>query len=164
MISNAPKDYNCPFCLLVQEDYENENLYSDITDIIYEDDFIISFIYSHQWPKNQGHALVIPKRHFENIYDIPDELYLKVSQLIKELAKCIKSAYGCDGVSTRQHNEPAPAGNQDVWHFHTHIFPRYADDNLYLKKCELMPKALRAKYAIKLKTELGDWKPSIDLR
>jgi len=39
---------------------------------------------------------------------------------------------GCDGVSTRQHNEPA--GNQDTWHYHVHVFPRYIDDGLYAAK------------------------------
>lgn len=41
----------------------------------------------------------------------------------------MKQAFGCDGVSTRQHNEPA--GDQDVWHFHLHVFPRWTGDDLY---------------------------------
>ncbi|MDN3240096.1 HIT family protein [Glycomyces tritici] len=43
-----------------------------------------------------------------------------------------RETYGCDGVSTRQHNEPA--GNQDVWHLHVHVFPRYEGDRLYATK------------------------------
>ena len=43
----------------------------------------------------------------------------------------MKAAYGCPGISTCQHNEPA--GGQDVWHFHVHVFPRYLEDNLYLQ-------------------------------
>jgi histidine triad (HIT) family protein len=45
------------------------------------------------------------------------------------MAIAIRSTYGCDGTSTRQHNEPA--GYQDVWHYHVHVFPRYHDDLLY---------------------------------
>jgi histidine triad (HIT) family protein len=45
------------------------------------------------------------------------------------MAVAIRSTYGCDGISTRQHNEPA--GYQDVWHYHVHVFPRYTDDLLY---------------------------------
>jgi len=41
----------------------------------------------------------------------------------------MKQAWKCDGVSTRQHNEPA--GNQDVWHYHMHVFPRWDNDDLY---------------------------------
>ena len=48
----------------------------------------------------------------------------------KRVAIALKETYKCDGVSTRQHNEPA--GNQDVWHFHLHVFPRYTGDKLYL--------------------------------
>lgn len=46
----------------------------------------------------------------------------------REIAIAIRQTYGCQGVSTRQHNEPA--GNQDAWHYHVHVFPRY-DDELY---------------------------------
>lgn len=44
-------------------------------------------------------------------------------------ALALKAALSCDGISTRQQNEPA--GDQDVWHYHVHVFPRYADDGLY---------------------------------
>ncbi len=66
----------------------------------------------------------------------------------------MKAAYGCDGVSTRQHNEPA--GNQDVWHFHLHVFPRYVDDQLYLRSAERTPTSppQRLPYAVKLKRAL----------
>jgi histidine triad (HIT) family protein len=46
------------------------------------------------------------------------------------VALAFKAVYDCDGVSTRQHNEPG--GTQDVWHYHVHVFPRYTGDSLYL--------------------------------
>jgi histidine triad (HIT) family protein len=52
-----------------------------------------------------------------------------VHDLVREVAIAIRQTYGCKGVSTRQHNEPA--GNQDAWRYHVHVFPRYADDQLY---------------------------------
>ena len=70
----------------------------------------------------------------------------------------MKAAYSCDGVSIRQHNEPA--GNQDVWHYHLHVFPRYAGDGLYGSQKELLPEKERAAYAQKLKVQLKDWKPA----
>ena len=79
-------------------------------------------------PSNPGAALVIPIKHYENIYELPDMLGGPIQRAVRETALAMKSAYGCDGVSTRQHNEPA--GNQDVWHFHIHVFPRYAGDIL----------------------------------
>jgi histidine triad (HIT) family protein len=65
----------------------------------------------------------------------------------------MKAAYGCDGTSTRQHNEPA--GNQDVWHYHMHVFPRYAGDRLYLTQRAPMAAEERASYAGRLRQELG---------
>lgn len=79
---------------------------------------------------NPGAVLVIPKKHYENIYDIPDELLAEVYKVVKRIAIAVRSAYDCEGTSTRQHNEPS--GNQDVWHLHVHVFPRYKDDNLYM--------------------------------
>ena len=65
---------------------------------------------------------------------MPDELGAQLFRASRRVALALKEAYGSDGVSTRQHNEPA--GNQDVWHFHLHLFPRYLDDGLYLRSAE----------------------------
>lgn len=46
----------------------------------------------------------------------------------------MRQTYDCEGISTRQHNEPA--GNQDVWHLHVHVFPRYVEDRLYARDAE----------------------------
>ena len=81
------------------------------------------------WPRNPGAALVIPVQHFENVYDLHPELGTPMQRAVRDCAIAMKRAFGCDGISTRQHNEPA--GNQDVWHYHVHVFPRWHDDNLY---------------------------------
>jgi len=62
-----------------------------------------------------------------------------------EVAIALKKVYQCDGVSSRQHNEPS--GDQDVWHYHLHVFPRYKDDNLYKTERELSKQEERIKYA-----------------
>jgi hypothetical protein len=67
-------------------------------------------------------------QHYENIYEPPDVLGGPIQRAVRETTLAMKSAYGCDSISTRQHNEPA--GNQDVWHFHIHVFPRYDGDDL----------------------------------
>ena len=61
---------------------------------------------------------------------MPEEIGHKIFDMSKKIAVAFKGTYKCDGTSTRQHNEPA--GNQDVFHFHLHVFPRYEGDNLYL--------------------------------
>lgn len=90
----------------------------------------MAFIAPRWWPNNPGHVLVVPIGHHENIYGLPIEAGYAVHDLVREVALAVRDTYGCDGVSTRQHNEPA--GNQDVWHYHVHVFPRYAGDELYL--------------------------------
>lgn len=70
-------------------------------------------------------------------------------------------SYGCDGVSTRQHNEPA--GDQDVWHFHVHVFPRYEGDGLYdsLPASAFVPAPERRPYAEQLRAAFEDDRPHL---
>ncbi len=78
--------------------------------------------------------MVVPNVHVENMYGLDRELAGDVHETARRIALAMKIAYGCDGVSTRQHNEPA--GYQDVWHFHVHVFPRYDGDRLYARHAE----------------------------
>ena len=96
-------------------------------DIVHADDALLAFISPRTWPNTTGNVLIVPRAHYENLYDMPDDLLAQVIVLAKRIAIAMKCAYGCDGTSLRQHNEPA--GNQDVWHFHLHVFPRFAGDD-----------------------------------
>lgn len=98
-------------------------------DIVFQDDSVLAYVSPKWWVNNPGHVLVIPKQHVENIYDISDELLAKVQQVGKQIAIAMRQSYGCEGISFRQHNEPA--GNQAIWHYHLHVFPRWEGDNLY---------------------------------
>ncbi|MBV9952939.1 MAG: HIT domain-containing protein [Acidimicrobiia bacterium] len=60
--------------------------------------------------------------------DLPPALGTSVQHAIRSAAIAMKAAYGCEGVSIRQHNEPA--GEQDVWHYHVHVLPRWLGDEL----------------------------------
>ncbi|HET7638615.1 MAG TPA: HIT domain-containing protein, partial [Ktedonobacteraceae bacterium] len=97
----------------------------------------------------------IPKGHFENIYDIPEDDLAEVYKVVKRASLAIRSTYDCQGTSTRQHNEPA--GGQDVWHFHVHVFPRYDNDGLYQNddKNGFVSAATRAPYAQRLRNFLN---------
>lgn len=158
MYNHAPDNYICPLCLLVRGINNDEHVYSVRTDIFYQNDAVTAFIGSHQWPHNPGSAVIIPNEHFENIYDLPLHFATRIWELAKAVALAMKVVYSCDGVSTRQHNEPA--GNQDVWHYHLHVFPRYKNDGLYISQRELMAAEERADYARKLRVHLADWKPA----
>jgi histidine triad (HIT) family protein len=128
MYNHEPKNYICPFCLIVKE-IENEYVYTKQSEIVYKDKYVTAFIASHWWPNNKGHVIIIPNKHIENLYDLPENLSNKIHNLEKQMALALKKVYKCDGVSSRQHNEPD--GGQDVWHYHLHVFPRYKNDNLY---------------------------------
>lgn len=107
------------------------------SDVVLRAEGWTAFVASHWWPANPGHVLVVPDVHVENLYELPDSLGVGLVHLSRRIAVALKQAYGCDGTSTRQHNEPA--GYQDVWHFHQHVFPRWRDDRLYERTGERAP-------------------------
>jgi len=126
MYNHQPKDESCPLCIFAQG---NETEWNKRSDIVFEDEKIVAFISPRWWINNPGHVIIIPKKHHENIYSIPDELIAHVHINTKKAAIAVKETYYCDGITIIQHNEPT--GDQDVWHYHVHIFPRYANDNFY---------------------------------
>ncbi len=127
MFNHEPPDYICPFCKTIAG-YEDE--YAAKQDIVYQNDHVTAMIAPKWWINNPGNVLIVPNKHYENIYDIPDDILGEVYKAAKKIAIAIRSTYeGCEATSTRQHNEPA--GNQAVWHLHVHVFPRYDNDELY---------------------------------
>ncbi len=98
-------------------------------DIVFADNELLAFVSPRTWPHNAGNVLIVPRAHYENLYVMPDDLLAHAIVMAMRIAIAMKAAYGCDGTSLRQHNEPA--GNQDVWHFHLHVFPRWEGDRLY---------------------------------
>ena len=149
MYSHAPQGYVCPFCLVAQG-VENEHVLTKQADIIYRDELITVFIAAGWWENNKGHVLIIPNKHFENIYELPSGYSARIHEFEKQVAIALKEVYNCSGVSSRQHNEPD--GNQDVWHYHLHVFPRYKNDNLYGCDRKWTAPEERALYANKLRT------------
>lgn len=147
MNNHAPSDYECPLCAIARNEIDQGPMFSP-EDRIFVDDQVYAMISAHQWPNNPGNVVVVPNEHYENIYELPDEIAARIQVVARQVALAMKAAWNCDGVSTRQHNEPA--GNQDTWHYHLHVTPRYDGDNLYKTYVEgkaLMPVEQRAGYA-----------------
>ena len=113
-----------------------------------------AFVASDQWPNNAGHVLVIPNEHHENLYSLPVELAGPIHQSVRRIALALRAAFRCPGISTRQHNEPA--GGQDVWHYHVHVFPRYDGDGLYGADREPVGDAERKAQATAIREALND--------
>jgi len=128
MYNHAPGSYVCPLCLIAKGLPTNRG--DQEADVVWRNDLGTVFIAGKWWRASPGHAIVIPNVHIENLYDMPGPLGHAMFDLMKLTATALKESYHSDGTSIRQHNEPA--GDQDVWHYHLHIFPRYAGDNLYL--------------------------------
>jgi histidine triad (HIT) family protein len=104
---------------------------------------------TRKYPNNQGHVLIIPNKHFENIYDLPVDISSKIHALSRDVALAMKSEYQCDGILLRQHNEPA--GDQNIWHYHLHVIPRYQNDDFYNSRKSPFEVDERAEFSQKLK-------------
>jgi len=102
---------------------------------------VTAFLALGRWPNNPVDVLVVPNRHVENLYDFPASLAPDVHWMTRAIALALKSVFSCDGISTRQHNEPA--GNQDVWHYHVHVTPRFTGDGFYKSRKVSFPEAER---------------------
>lgn len=116
-----PEGYECPFCRIAGGHLPDR--------VVCRTDAVMTLVNIKWWENNPGGCLVVPVEHHENVYELPPRLGMPIQAAVRDIALALKSALGCDGVSTRQHNEPA--GNQDVWHHHTHVFPRWHGDGLY---------------------------------
>ncbi len=154
MYNNAPENYRCPFCC-VCAGVEGDFPWTKQADIIHRDETITAFIASHWRPNNKGHVIIIPNIHIENLYDMPDGLLLASHSYTRKVARALKIAYKCEGVSVRQNNEKA--GDQDVWHYHVHVVPRFEEDDMYSSyhKIFLSEPTERIAFAEKLKAALS---------
>jgi histidine triad (HIT) family protein len=150
-VTHAPEGYDCPFCGYVAG---VANEYGGGPEHVVERTATtLAFVSPRWWPGSTGHVIVVPNEHHENLYTIPDALGGELFGAVRRAALALRAAYGCPGTSTRQHNEPA--GDQEVWHFHWHVFPRRPGDRLYesepfwADRAEMAERAerLRAAYA-----------------
>lgn len=151
MYNHAPSDYENPFEKIVAKDCNHEHVWTNVEDIFYQDDYITAFTSTMCWPGNEGNVLIVPNKCYEHLYDMPDEILAKIHIFSKRVAIAMREVYPCDGISTRQHNEPA--GSQDVLHYHLHLIPRYEGDTLYNRYSEEQPSDPddRVAYAQKLR-------------
>lgn len=94
-------------------------------------------------PANKGHALIIPKEHFKDIFDIDAVTAGKLFSLATEVARAMKSVLKCDGMNIVQNN--GSIAGQTVFHFHMHLIPRYEGDGVELRwtQGETVPEELQ---------------------
>lgn len=125
MYNHAPQNYKCPICLTV-EGVESDDTMMKQGDIFYRDDLVMAVINSKFVGNNPGHAIVVPLKHYENLYELPEKEANQIMKVAKEVAIAMKEVRKSDGVMIQQNNEPA--SGQHAFHYHMHIFPRFKDD------------------------------------
>jgi len=110
------KDDNCIFCKLANGDIPTYSLYED-------ENFNVIF---DAGPATLGNALILPKDHAANLFELDDELVAKAHVLAKKMAKILMEVFEADGINILQNN--FPAAGQTVFHFHIHLIPRKEQD------------------------------------
>ena len=110
-------DENCIFCKIANGEIPSKTLYED-------EQFRVILDLG---PATKGHALILPKSHYKNLYELPDATAADVMKLAKKMAAQITEKLGCDGFNLVQNNNEV--AGQTVFHFHMHMIPRYKDDH-----------------------------------
>ena len=147
---HEPLEYHCPLCAIIAGSEHGQTT-------VWHDHLSIAVVSRSHHPQNAGSLLLCSLEHFENIYVLPQEVGAHLFGVSQRLAIALKQALECDGVSTRQHNEPA--GTQDVWHYHQHIIPRYTGDNFYTEHPVPMALEQRIEFASRIKAVLAKSAP-----
>jgi histidine triad (HIT) family protein len=108
---------NCIFCKIANGEIPSNTIYED-------DDFRVIL---DNGPATKGHALVLPKAHYADLFEIPEDTASGAIKVAKKVAGLMKEKLGCDGLNLVQNN--GSVAGQTVMHFHLHVIPRYENDN-----------------------------------
>lgn len=111
---------DCIFCKIIKGEIPSTD--------VYEDEIVKVFLNIN--PASRGHLLVIPKEHFENVLDCPDEILSHIIKISKKIAKLAKDKLGADAINIA--NNSGKEAGQEVFHLHFHVVPRYKDDGMKL--------------------------------
>ena len=103
----------CIFCRIANGEIPSQTVYED-------EDFRVFMDVN---PASPGHMLIVPKAHYENLYELPEELAAKAMVLAKRMAQAAKEAYHPEGLNVVQNN--GEVAGQSVMHYHLHVVPRY---------------------------------------
>ncbi|HEU0085694.1 MAG TPA: HIT family protein [Candidatus Paceibacterota bacterium] len=107
---------DCIFCKIVKGEIPSYKLY--------ENDKVLALLDAK--PVNIGHSLVIPKEHYPNIFETPEEIMCELMRVAKHLSLAIKESMQADGINVTMNNHPA--AGQVIFHSHVHVIPRKSDD------------------------------------
>jgi histidine triad (HIT) family protein len=101
----------CIFCQIIQKQLP--------ASVIYEDEYVVAFLSNH--PVNEGHTLVVPKKHHSNIYEISEDETAYLFKIVKRVALAVRDSVEAEGIRIVQNN--GEAAGQVVFHLHVHVIP-----------------------------------------
>ena len=134
---------NCIFCKIARKETE--------ASIVYEDADVLAFMDIR--PVSEGHTLIIPKRHYVDIFDIPEKLLESTHKVTKKIAIAVKKATKADGISIVQQN--GKAAGQEIFHLHVHVIPRFEGKKMpRFEELGLADRETLDKAAVKIKQHL----------
>ncbi len=114
-------DHNCIFCKIAAGEIPSATIYED------EDFRVIMDIN----PASKGHAIILPKTHAANIYELSEDVAGKIFVVAKKVAMAMKEELNCEGINILQNN--GEIAGQTVFHLHVHLIPRYKGDKINIK-------------------------------
>lgn len=112
--------HDCIFCKIIEGVLPSNK--------IYEDKNVLAFL--DIAPVHPGHVLVIPKKHFANMEEIPENLLVDLIKIVKKIGLAVKKGLNYEGYNIQENNDPI--AGQIVPHLHFHIIPRIEEDGLKL--------------------------------
>jgi histidine triad (HIT) family protein len=101
----------CIFCQIIQKQLP--------ANVVYEDEQVVAFLSNH--PVNEGHTLVVPKKHYANIYEISEDETAYLFKIVKRVALAVRDSVVAEGIRIVQNN--GEAAGQVVFHLHVHVIP-----------------------------------------
>ncbi len=110
---------NCIFCKIIRGEVP--------ASIVYEDDQVTAFLSNR--PVSIGHTLVVPKKHYQNIFEIPADEAAHLFKIVKRITHAVKAAIAPEGIRIVQNN--GEAAGQVVFHFHMHIIPMKSGEHFF---------------------------------
>lgn len=126
----------CVFCRIISGELDKA--------IVYEDESTLAIMNLRQ--SNEGHVLVVPRNHVEQIYDLDEDTASSLASTVCKVARAVRRVYKPDGLSIWQSN--GPAAFQEVPHVHWHIFPRYKDDGYLVVYPRNLAERARREYSL----------------
>jgi histidine triad (HIT) family protein len=106
---------SCTFCKIARREAP--------ASYVYEDEKVTAFLSTR--PVSVGHTLVVPRKHYENIFEMPEEEVAHLFKIVKKMAYAVKKAVSAEGIRIVQNN--GEAAGQVIFHLHVHIIPMYAE-------------------------------------